>query len=198
MTATAPATTHKPVTYEEYLEEFLNEPPSRQPYYIVDGVRFMPPSPRPIHQRIVHRLEVLLDAFEQSPVAIRILPAPMDVVIRRAPLRTRQPDILIMSTEHYREASIDDLEGPITIAPELVIEVLSPSETRRSVGDKLADFQAIGVRECWIVSSEAETVEVLALSTDEVRTAAVYGQNQEAQSLVFADLMVPVARIFER
>ena len=197
MTATASSSVPKTVTYEQYLEEYRCEPPSRQPYHILDGVVIMSPSPQPIHQRITYRLGILLDRFEVTG-GIRVLPSPLDVVVRRAPLRTRQPDILVMSEGRLAEAGGFHATGPIEVAPELVIEVLSPSETRRTIGDKIADFQAMGVRECWLVSSEAETVEVLSLTAEEIRTVTIYGRSDVVQSEVFAAVKLPVSEIFGR
>ena len=90
------------------------------------------------------------------------------------------------------------MDGPITVAPELVIEVLSPSETRRTIDPKIADFQSVGVQECWVVSPEAETVEILALTADSVRSVSISGRGQEVRSVVFPELRIAVARIFER
>jgi Uma2 family endonuclease len=198
MTAITPAASQKLLTYDEYLEQFLTEPPTRQPYYILDGVLTMPPSPRPVHQRIIHRLDVLLDAFERSSGAIRVFPSPLDVVIRRSPLRTRQPDILVISEARCTEAGGLDMEGPITVAPELVIEVLSPSESRGSIGEKLADFQHIGVQECWVVSPQAQSVEILALTGENIVTVAFSGLSGAVESAVFPGLKIDVADIFER
>ena len=196
MTAIAPANKQNLLTFETYLDEFRTQPPIRQPYYILDGVVIMPPAPRFIHQTIIHRLEVLLDAFERIGAMLWICPSPLDVVIRRAPLRTRQPDILVMSEARCAEAGGIHMEGPITAAPELVMEVLSPSETRRTIDDKIGDFQEIGVRECWIVSPEAETVEVLSLTKSAIHRVALYSRSDEVQSVVFPDVKFPVNQIF--
>jgi Uma2 family endonuclease len=197
MTATAPRPTQELLTYEQYLEEFQTEAPTRQPYSIVDGVKIVSPSPRPLHQIIIYRLSVLFDAFERSR-GIRVIPSPSDVLISREPLRVRQPDLLIMSEARYLEADIPTVEGPIPIAPELVVEVLSPSENRRTIGEKLADFQGIGVQECWLVSAEAETVEVTVLTKEQIRSVAVFGANQEVASITFPGVKLSVARMFDR
>jgi hypothetical protein len=62
MTATAPIAAPKLLTYEDYLEEFRTEPPSRQPYFIQDGIKIMSPSPRPLHQIVVDNLLDLIVA----------------------------------------------------------------------------------------------------------------------------------------
>jgi Uma2 family endonuclease len=49
-------------------------------------------------------------------------------------------------------------------APELVVEVLSPANTRSERAEKLQDYESLGVPEVWVVSPEAQTVEVLRLN----------------------------------
>ena len=198
MTATIPPGAQKLLTYDAYIEEMLTQPPTRQPCEILDGVRHMPPSPRPLHQIILDNLLDLLHDARRAGAQIRTLSSPLDLLIRRDPLRVREPDLFVMTTARYIDNRVSDMPGPITVSPELVVEVLSPSESRRSVDSKIADFQAIGVQECWIVSPEAETVEVLALSQTEVRTDAVYSPGSELRSITFTDIVLNVEAIFDR
>jgi len=51
----------------------------------------------------------------------------------------------------------------LDIAPELVVEIVSPSESTRKVSDKLVNYRWIGVQECWLVRSAEETIEVIQL-----------------------------------
>ena len=94
---------------------------------------------------------------------------------------------------------VGDLElgqGPLEVGPELVIEVISPSETRRSLTGKLKDYTSIGVQECWIVRSGHQTIEVLQLSPSGPQTIATYGAGDMLRSVTFPDLIVPVAEVF--
>jgi Uma2 family endonuclease len=184
------------LTYEDYLEAFGKEAPSRQRYEILDGVPIMPPSPRYFHQVVADNITELFRQYRRQGGKGRTVSSPMDVLIRPMPLRVRQPDVLFMSEERYRQNGGRQMDGPILFAPELVVEVVSPSETRSSLLEKMADYQSIGVKECWIVSPQAETVEVLELTPDMQRTIALYGQGQQAQSHAFSDLTVTVADIF--
>jgi Uma2 family endonuclease len=67
-------------------------------------------------------------------------------------------------------------EGYIHSAPQLVIEVLSPSETRREIRETLRDYESIGVDEVCLVSPEARTVEILYLEEGKLRSTAVLAQ----------------------
>ncbi len=64
-------------------------------------------------------------------------------------------------------------DGRIHTAPQLVIEVLSPSDTRRDREPKVADHASLGVPEAWIVSPEGMTVEVLYLEEGRLRCAQI-------------------------
>ncbi|MGQ9736805.1 MAG: Uma2 family endonuclease [Armatimonadota bacterium] len=62
------------------------------------------------------------------------------------------------------------------VVPDLVVEVLSPSETQSAVDAKIEDYRQVGVRELWLVSPEAETGEVLKLSSEGAERVGLYGR----------------------
>ena len=77
----------------------------------------------------------------------------------------------------------------------LVVEVLSPSNTRREREEKLGDYAAIGVPEVWVISPEARTVEVLCLRDGYLRTAQILSQGVlEPETL--PGVCVPIADIW--
>ena len=186
---TTTATTTKPLTYEEYLDT----PEIEGRFDIVDGEMIMAPSPIPEHQITFRQFFRILDRFVVERNLGELLSAPLDVVIRRNPLRTRQPDLLLLSNESFARIYLD---RPIEEAPELAIEILSPSNTRRRVQDALADYAAIGIKECWLVSIRARTIEVLTLVNGEWRRLALLGAGDRMRSDVLAGLDVEVGQFF--
>ena len=154
------ATTTKPLTYEEYLDT----PEIEGRFDIVDGEIIMAAAPTNEHQETIGEFYFILRPFVIEHNLGKVLFAPLDIVIRRNPLRTRQPDLLLLSNESYARI---DRHLPIEEAPELTIEILSPSNTRRRIQDVLADYAAIGVKECWLVSLATRTIEVLTLVNGE-------------------------------
>jgi len=182
------------LTYEEYLAM----PEMKRRYEIIDGELRMSPVPLPFHQWIVGNLYRALHGFVARNRLGIVLLAPVDITIRRDPLRTRQPDILYVSAERSGMAGGAQLQGLQLLqhAPDLVIEVLSPTNSRRETADKLEDYRAIGVRECWIVSPEAQTVEVMRLSPEEIHTLGIFGTGMTVRSEVLAELALPVDQIF--
>ncbi len=181
--------TAKPLTYTDYLAL----PEIKKRYEIIDGeLIFMTPAPTERHQRIARALFRLIDGFVVRRGLGEVYFAPLDILVSREPLRTRQPDLLFISRER---ASIirEQIEG----GPDLVIEILSPATSRAQVADKLTDYASIGVRECWIVSPEAQTVEVLELAEGQVKRTGLYGMGDRVVSRALADLNLFVADIFQ-
>lgn len=180
--------TAKPLTYTDYLAL----PEIKKRYEIVDGALvFMTPAPTERHQRIARAFFRVVDGFVVARGLGEVYFAPLDILVSRDPLKTRQPDLLFISRER---ASIirEQIEG----GPDLVIEILSPGISRGQMADKLADYASVGVRECWIVSSEAQTVEVLELAEGRMKRAGLYGVGDLVASPVLAGLSLPVADIF--
>ena len=186
---TTTATQTQLLTYEEYLDT----PEIKGRFDIVDGEMIMAPSPIPEHQITHKQFFLILHQFIIKRNLGELLYAPLDVVIRRNPLRTRQPDLLLLSNESYARIYLD---RPIEEAPELAIEILSPSNTRRRVQDALADYAAIGVKECWLVFLAARAIEVLTLVNGEWQRLALLGIGDRMRSEVLAGLDVEVDRFF--
>ncbi len=181
------------LTYDAYMAE----PTVYGRYDIVNGVRIFMPGATWDHQAIAGNVYDLLRDFARDSGLGKALFAPFDVLIRRFPkMQVRQPDVLFISAARLAQAGGRPAKGPLEAAPELVVEIISDSETQRILGDKIADYVTIGVCECWVVRPEGGTVEVLALSPSGTASAAVYGQGQTVASRVFPGLLVSVADVF--
>jgi Uma2 family endonuclease len=84
----------------------------------------------------------------------------------------------------------------LEVSPDLVVEVLSPSNTRRDIEGKLEDYQRIAVKECWLVSPEAETIEVMSLSGQETRVINIFGVNDSLHSPVLVNFTLSLREVF--
>jgi Uma2 family endonuclease len=155
------------VTYEEWLRmpevtDAIEE--------VVDGeIRISPPymwKHAVTAQQVGDALEAQLDARE-----VIVLTASFGLVIRKAPLTSRVPDLAV-----FQKSTIVERDGYIHSAPQLVVEVLSPGNARRERERKLADYASLGVPEMWVVSPEARTVEVLYLENGFLRSAQALTQ----------------------
>jgi Uma2 family endonuclease len=94
--------------------------------------------------------------------------------------------------------NLEDLrtQPVLQISPDITIEVISKNETRCARADKIEDYRRIGVKECWIVSPQGQTVEVLRLSPEGVRTVGIYGVGMHVRSEILAGIDLPVDDVF--
>jgi Uma2 family endonuclease len=172
-------------TYEDYL--LL---PEDRRYEIIDGDLFMTPAPGTPHQRLVGRLYHFLDEHVRKEELGEVLLSPCDVVL--SPTDVVQPDVLFIAAE--RRSIIG--EKYISAAPDLVVEVLSPSTEERDRTLKTKPYARFGVRELWLAESGAKTIEVLANSGDGFRQEAAFGLGAVLRSPLLLGLEIPVAGLF--
>jgi Uma2 family endonuclease len=130
-------------------------------YEVIEGELIMPPSPTVNHQIIVGQLNFLLDAHVRATGAGTVLTAPLDVVLRsERPGVVVQPDLMFVSKENFEILTKANIQG----APDLAIEVLSPSNQRLDTIAKRRIYAQYGVKEYWIVFPDADRIEVFTLS----------------------------------
>jgi Uma2 family endonuclease len=180
----------KKLTYDT----FRMLPETKQRYEVLDGeLIYMTPSPTPEHQRIALNLSLQLAPFVREHRLGEFFFAPLDVIIARDPLRTRQPDLLFVSNQRRGIIGPQQIEG----GPDLIVEILSPSNTRVDVESKLQDYWAIEVQECWLISPEARTVEILQRGSSRFERLGLYGVDDLMTSRVLPDLHLSVEDIYQ-
>jgi Uma2 family endonuclease len=127
-----------------------------------------------------------------DPDAIHVVTSVFGLVIRSEPLALRVPDLAIFHADQIIEQ-----DGYIHSAPELVVEVPSPANTRSERAEKLKDYESLGVPEVWVVSPEAETVEVLLLQ-DGCLTTTTLLREGVLKPTRFPDASVDIAAIWPK
>ncbi|MCH8309384.1 MAG: Uma2 family endonuclease [Chloroflexi bacterium] len=159
-------------------------------FELIDGELILAPSPVPQHQMISRNLFRMLDDFVASQNLGELLYAPMDVVLSEHDVF--QPDILFVSRNRLHIIGDRNIQG----APDLVIEILSPSTETRDRGVKLNQYLRYGVREYWIIDPQERTLEVLRAGNTEFETVRVYPEGATATSPVLEGIQVEVDRLF--
>lgn len=179
-------------------EEWLHLPETKEHYEIIDGEMHMSPGATVFHQRIIRRVSSRLSQFVEFNDLGEVFTPPLDVLISREPLRTRQPDILFLS------ASRKVIGGPeealatrfLDVPPDIVVEVLSPSDTRSVLDRKLQDYLAIGVPECWLFDPIARTTFVVDLTGQEPRVVATFGIADILRSKILPGFELSLGDVF--
>jgi Uma2 family endonuclease len=179
------STTSKIVTYEEW----LGMPEVEGKEEVVDGeILIMPPN-KWSHQEIVAELHaILLAQFDRK--AVRVAASVFGIVIRKDPFTLRSPDLAV-----FIRKNIVEMDGYIYSPPELVVEVLSPRNSRKDMVRKTEDYQNIGVPELWLLSPEARTVEVLQLQDGLLHRTQILAEGQ-LHPLRFPETVVDVASVW--
>ncbi len=163
------ATATKTVSYEKWLTMPIVEDAIEE---VVDGeIRLMPPN-KTTHAKIVQALTAaFVRQLDES--RIQIYGSTFGLVIRKEPLTCRVPDLAL-----FIKANVVEEDGYVHSPPELIIEVLSPSNTPARVREKLREYEALRVPEVWVFLPDVRTVEVLRLRGDKLEKVALVKDGQ--------------------
>ena len=138
----------KLLTYDDYAKL---TPPDSGNYELHNGKIVFMPTPNATHQAISMNLSAQIWQYIRPRKLGRILPAPMDTIF--APHDTLQPDLLFVSKE--REHIIQKVvEG----APDLVVEIKSPSNSSTEMNYKKYVYESTGVQEYWYILPKKQTI----------------------------------------
>lgn len=121
---------------------------------IIDGEHYVTASPVTRHQRISRRLLVALQAHvDQHPLG-EVFHAPFDIVMSLHDVVV--PDLMYVSQARAHLVTAKNLQG----APDLVIEILSPSTRPRDERLKRDLYERVGVEEYWLVDPDRNMLTV--------------------------------------
>jgi Uma2 family endonuclease len=177
-------------------EGYLSLPDDLTHYEIIDGEVIPLASPTLKHQMVSRELFKRLDALTTARKLGQILYAPFDFVVRRAPVRTRQPDLFFLSRERLHDWAQLQEQPRLEFAPDLVIEILSPSDTYTYWSEKLQDYYVLGVPEVWLVDIDKRAIEVQVREAGGYRSLGWFAGEQMVPSQVLAGLELKPAEVF--
>jgi Uma2 family endonuclease len=152
----------RPITGEQ-----LAELPNLGPCELVLG-RVVPMSPTGgEHARIEWTFGEAIGAFARSRKLGKVLVGEVGIFTHRNPDTVRGADVAFISNERY--ARLGSKRGFLDVAPDLVVEVLSPRDSASELTQKLREYFEAGVRLVWVADPEARAVLAYRSATD-VRT----------------------------
>src|ERR1017187_854741 len=147
--------------------------PEGAPYQLDEGELILTPAPTFDHQEIIFEISYQLASYLRQHKIGRAVTSPVDVILDDH--NAYQPDVIFIRTERLHIVK----RGRVYGAPDLVMEVLSPSTAEYDLNEKKATFERSGVREYWIVDPSEETLEIFVN-----RNSA--GQGRSAFDLIFS------------
>lgn len=175
----------KKYTYEDY----VNMSDDKR-YELIEGELLMTPSPIPKHQRILRKLEFILEKFVSENNLGEIFFAPCDVYLDDE--NVIQPDIMFISKERLNIIGEKNIQG----APCLTIEIISESSAYMDMVQKKLLYAKFGVKEYWIVIPEEESIEIYLLKDNIYELYKTYRKNDTLETASLKGLKIELKKIF--
>jgi Uma2 family endonuclease len=156
-------------------DDYVTFPDDGRRHELIDGEHIVTPSPLARHQRISSRLHLALGGHVQATEVGEVFYAPFDVILSDHDVV--EPDLLFVSNDR-RGIVRDWVRG----APDLVVEILSPSTRRTDEVTKRQLYGRFDVREYWVVDPDIDLVKVYRRAEDGgfPRVAELSGANDDA------------------
>lgn len=149
------------------LEDYYALPDERR-VELIDGVFYDMSAPTSVHQALIGELHMAFAGFVRSRKGpCKVFLSPCDVQLDEDDRTMVQPDLIVVCDR--RKIRMRCCFG----APDLVIEVLSPSTRKKDLKIKTAKYANAGVREYWIIDPDSR--QVMAIDFEKDAFPAIYG-----------------------
>lgn len=155
---------------------------------LIDGEIYVTPSPIPPHQSLLTEVGVLINDVARPGNLGRVYYAPIDV--KPTPDAWVVPDLCFVARERLSIVGPSAIDG----APDLIVEILSPSTRGRDLAQKRALYERIGVREYWLLDPRDRTVTALVLRGGRYEALPLVGGR--IRSEVLPGLEIDVGALF--
>ena len=148
-------------------EEFARLPNDGNRYEVIGGELYVTPAPNPIHARVAARLTRVLDAFAEDHGLGAVFTGQIDVLFGEGDYL--EPDIIFVRQDRLDTVTDRGAEA----APDLIVEVLSPTTATRDRRLKRDRYAMFGVPEYWVVDPFARRIEIYRTSEASRRDAEI-------------------------
>lgn len=184
---------NKTYTYADYLTWKFKE----RVELIKGWVYKMSPAPKRIHQEIEGNLYFMFRRFFQGK-SCKIYQSPFDVRLNQK----RENDGIIETVVQPDVAIICDLnkldKQGCNGAPDLIVEVLSPSTIKKDYNEKFNLYEENGVKEYWLANPEGKSLQIFYLENYKYEELEIYEEKEETiASKLFPDLKIKMTDVFE-
>ena len=160
-------------------------------YEVLNGDLYMTPPPTVAHQEASDELLMQMKLHAKQKRLGKVFSSPIGVRLPNQPVPV-EPDVLFVKKERLSIVTKTYIEG----APDLVVEVLSPSNWTYDRQEKYEVYRAAGVSEYWIVDYRAKTIEVFNLEKGAYILSGKFASGQSASSTALEGFSIPVDEVF--
>jgi Uma2 family endonuclease len=178
-------------TYADYLKI-----PFEGAMELIKGKIFkMSPSPSPYHQEVSGRIFTMISNYLWKQPC-KVFSAPFDVILPKTNQDVMRSDV-VLQPDICVICDLDLIKergcfGP----PDWVIEILSPSTTKRDFQDKFEIYESSGVKEYWIVEPLNQTVEVFVLENNKYHRITTYVKDDIVPCITLPELTINLEEVF--
>ena len=175
------------MTLEEYAD--LDEPDERYVSELVRGVLVREPRPKDPHGHVQILVAYALQSWART-VGARVT-AESGYILSQDPATLRGPDVAVVL--HPRPTHGESL-GWVAGAPDVAVEVVSPSDTSSAMQEKTLEYLNAGAKQVWLVDPRARTVTVYRADG----SARIHREHETLEGEdVLVGFAVPVSELFE-
>jgi Uma2 family endonuclease len=172
-------------------EHYLELPNDGKRYEIIDGELYVSPAPSEKHQRVATTLTAILVVHNVAHRIGAVYAAPFDV--RLAWSDIVQPDLLFVSRQRANVITSARIDG----APDLVVEIISPSSVKTDEDTKRNLYAKYGVKYYWIIEPLEEWIRAYELGADGLYELVAEAHGSETFSAPpFVDLQISLADLW--
>lgn len=182
-----------PLQGEWTYDDYLRLPDDGRRYEIIEGVLYVSNAPSHLHQYTVGKIFLALALYVEAMKAGEVIVAPIEVHLPGI-AKPVLPDVIFIATANLPTPGFQYFNG----APDLVVEVLSPSTYRLDQSVKLDAYERAGVKEYWLANPKTRTITVYFLP-ERGREYALLGEftpGETIQSTLFPDLQLTTETLF--
>jgi Uma2 family endonuclease len=130
-------------------EELLHLPTTGRRLELVKGRMYEMPPPGARHGSVAMRIGSLLNTYVLGNLLGRVFAAETGLILRRNPDTVRAPDASFVAADRLTQGELP--AGYLELAPDLAVEVASPSDSLRELQEKVADWLRSGSRLVWVI-----------------------------------------------
>ncbi len=160
-------------------------------YELINGELMKKQAPKPLHQQVSRRISAAFETFlKEKPVGVFFY-SPIDVFFDD--YNRSQPDLLFISDDR---SFIVDLENGIMGAPDLIVEIISPSSIKMDRFDKKEMYKIFAIKEYWLVDPKNQTVEIYAFQHDDYALHQFLEMEGVVESTIMKGLDMDIKTIF--
>lgn len=181
-----------PVQGQWRYADYLRLPNDGRRYEIIEGVLYVANAPSIEHQFSVSEAHFHLKLFVREGRLGQVYTAPLEVHLSETS-KPVQPDVLFIRDDRQPPLGAQFFAG----APDLIVEVISPSSIRLDRHIKFDAYERAGVLEYWLVDPKAHLVEVYTLANGEYALLGQYTGDEMITSEVLAGLQIKASVLFQ-